>query len=88
MAVEQLLRLADNHGVARVTITQESTLAGATLQDVQFPAKDLSLLGIERGEKLVSSPGPDRQIEEGDALVVFGRLKAIEDFFRKTAAVT
>jgi hypothetical protein len=88
IAIEQLLRLADSHGVARVTITQESTLAGATLQDVQFPTKDFSLLGIERGERLVSSPGADRQIEEGDALVVFGKLKIIEDFFRKTASVS
>jgi len=85
-AVEQLLRLAAGHGVARVTVTRKSPLAGAALQDVEFPTKDISILGLERGAKLMSSPTPDKQIQEGDALIVFGRLSTIEQFFTKTAA--
>jgi TrkA-C domain len=85
-AVEQLLRLTAGHGVARVTITRKSPLAGVALQDIELPAKDVSVLGIERGAKLISSPTPDKRIEEGDALIVFGRLNTIEEFFRKTYA--
>jgi uncharacterized protein with PhoU and TrkA domain len=39
--------------------------------------------GIERGNRWISLPGPQEIIDEGDRLIIYGRVPAIQDMLKK-----
>lgn len=59
-------------------------LVGKTIEELQLKNKyNIQLLVIKRKEEIISQIGPDTIIQEGDTIVVFGRLKDIKTVFVK-----
>jgi hypothetical protein len=83
IVVEHLLHLAEGYGTARAFITDRSALAGGTMGGLPSLAGGLTVVGIERKGEWIPNPGPDERIDDGDALIVFGKLREIDDFFKR-----
>lgn len=59
-------------------------LRGKTIEEIELKNKyNIQLLVIKRKEDIISQIGPNTIIQEGDTVVVFGRLKDIKTVFVK-----
>jgi CPA2 family monovalent cation:H+ antiporter-2 len=59
--------------VEEVTLTLQSPAVGRSLRELELRARTgVTILGIERGEHLVSNPSPDEALLAGDVLILFG----------------
>ncbi|MCK5306271.1 MAG: TrkA C-terminal domain-containing protein [Candidatus Omnitrophica bacterium] len=76
---DEVLRLAQNYGIAEITLTKESKNAGIKLKDANFREKDVLVLAIERNHKIIPAPGADDILMEGDTLICYGKLKKAEE---------
>jgi ribosomal protein S6--L-glutamate ligase len=68
------LGLSRGYGVAELPVKRSSSLAGHTLRSCQLRERDVVVLNITRGRKVISNPAADATIEEGDTLLCFGKL--------------
>ncbi|KTG29302.1 cation:proton antiporter regulatory subunit [Haloferax profundi] len=73
--------LGDNTLLEWVEVGADSDVAGKTLgaSDLR-QATGASVIAIERGDEVITSPGGDAMIEAGDTLVVIGPRAACRDF--------
>ncbi len=66
--------------LAVITIQEDSLLIGKTLSESRFgPALGLNILRVQRLEGTRVVPVPELIIEEGDRLLVLGRIEALEE---------
>ncbi|MCO8266850.1 cation:proton antiporter regulatory subunit [Haloferax prahovense] len=64
-----------------VEVGADSEIAGKTLGESDLrQATGASVIAIERGDEVVTSPGGDAMVEAGDTLVVIGPKAACRDF--------
>ena len=62
----------------KVTIAEDSPEAGQTLADLHYRAKhNVTVVGICRGDRKITSPGPDERLSPGDELVVIGTASTV-----------
>jgi TrkA domain protein len=63
------------------TVEPDSSLAGTPLAKSRVREQsDVLIVAIQRGDEIISSPGPETVVEAGDTLVVIGTHDAILDF--------
>ncbi|APE94818.1 cation:proton antiporter regulatory subunit [Halodesulfurarchaeum formicicum] len=63
------------------TVTPDSELAGCSLGESAIrEGSDVLVVAIQRGEEIITSPGPDTTVEPGDVLVVIGTQSQVLDF--------
>ncbi|ELK54055.1 MULTISPECIES: cation:proton antiporter regulatory subunit [Haloferax] len=73
--------LGDNTLIEWVEVGANSDIAGKTLGESDLrQATGASVIAIERGDEVVTSPGGDAMVEAGDTLVVIGPKTACRDF--------
>ncbi|MBD3263673.1 MAG: hypothetical protein GF375_01045 [Candidatus Omnitrophica bacterium] len=84
-ALEELFHLPKGYGVAQLTISGSSKEKGLTLAEAGFNKKNILILSIERGDKLISFPHADDIIEEGDKLLCYGLIKNIKLYVKRPA---
>ncbi len=70
----QRLRLASGFGIAELSVTEESLLAGRKLRDSNLSARGINVLHISRCDRVLPNPGGDADIELGDVLLCYGNL--------------
>ena len=73
--VRQRLAVSTGYGVAEIAVMSGSDMVGKTLQDSGLPEKDVQVLTLHRGTKVVPNPGGSKVLEDGDRLLCFGRLE-------------
>ena len=73
--VRQRLAVSTGYGVAEIAVMSGSDMVGKTLQDSGLPEKDVQVLTLHRGTKVVPNPGGSKALEDGDRLLCFGRLE-------------
>ena len=62
----------------KLVIAEDSPEAGRTLADLQYRAKhNVTVVGISRGDRKITSPGPDETLRPGDELIVVGTAGAV-----------
>ena len=61
---------------AELQVDQIDGAAGRTCGDLMANA-GATLLGIRRGSEVVAGPPPDRRLERGDTVMLFGNERAI-----------
>jgi len=77
-AVEEILRIAKDYGIAEVAIRDNSLDLGKTLLESSFREKDILILAIERKNEVIPAPKAQDTIQLGDTLICYGKLDNIE----------
>jgi ribosomal protein S6--L-glutamate ligase len=72
--VRQRLTVSRGYGVAELPMPRGSAFVGKTIADCGFRARDISVLLIRRGTKVINNPFSSRTINAGDKLLCFGKL--------------
>ena len=78
-SIEEVLRLAQDYGVAQITLTENSKNAGLLLKDSDFRDKDILILAIERDNKILPAPRANDILKEKDILICYGKLKNMQE---------
>lgn len=79
-----LLRLSGRYRVAELEIRGEDWIAGRTLGEARLWEEGLLVLGITRPDgNYLGTPSVESQVCEGDVLVLYGRVEAIEGLDRR-----
>lgn len=75
--VEELLHLTEGYGLVRVQLTSGSPLVGQTIAATGIPEKGFRILGIERDGDWIAAPRSMQELQQGDHIVVYGRLSEL-----------
>ena len=77
--VRQRLTVSTGYGVAELYIGDGSDLVGRTLATSGLRERDVTVLTLTRGTRVVPNPKGNRELEAGDRMLCFGRLEAMRD---------
>ncbi|MBD3296811.1 MAG: potassium transporter TrkA [Candidatus Omnitrophica bacterium] len=80
--VEEILRLAEGFGIAEVTLNETCADIGHTLFDSSFRQKEILILAIERGTRVIPAPHANDRLELNDTLICYGKLANIAKISR------
>ena len=83
--MEDLVHIAEEYGLAQVTVSAESNLVGRSLVDINSDENPFWIVGIKRGKQWISLPHSTEIIETSDKLVVYGDLDYLRNFFMESA---
>ena len=76
--IRQRLTVSTGYGVSELHIREGSPLVGQTL-DEGLKDRDIKVLTLNRGHKVIPNPRGDREMEGDDRLLCFGKLEAMRD---------
>jgi hypothetical protein len=75
-----LLHLSGDYSVTELVISNDHWLAGRRLADTRLSDEGVTVLGIQRrGNEYRGVPRGESEIEDGDRLILYGRVPAIEE---------
>ncbi len=70
----------DRFAIAEISLAENSRLAGRSLADLGFRQKyGVTMIGIRRGEKQISTIDPSEQLLAGDTLIIIGKSGTVEE---------
>lgn len=79
--IDELLHITEGYGVARVQLLANSPLVGRKISEINDGLEHSFVLGIERNKEWLSAPRLGIMLNEGDYLVVYGKLEDLADHF-------
>jgi ribosomal protein S6--L-glutamate ligase len=83
--IRQRLTVSKGYGVNEIYVPEGSDFVGKKLSDIDLSEKDLNVLTLYRGNKVIPNPRSDRVLEPGDKLLCFGKLESMRGLVpRKT----
>ncbi len=71
--VRQRLAVSTGYGVAEIAVMSGSDMVGQALQDSGLWEKDIQVLTLHRGTRVVPNPSGQKVLEDGDRLLCFGK---------------
>jgi ribosomal protein S6--L-glutamate ligase len=77
--IRQRLTVSRGYGVAELLIPEGFALVGQTISDSGLRERDIVVLTLNRGTRVISNPRGSRELEAGDRLLCYGRLEAMRD---------
>ena len=77
--IRQRLTVSSGYGVADIHIPSGSALIGSTLADTKLRDKDVVVLTLKRGGKIISNPKSNRIIEADDSLLCYGKAENMKN---------
>lgn len=77
--IRQRLTVSRGYDVAELLIPEGSEFVGKTIGDSGLNERDINVLSLHRGGKVVPNPKSHRQLESGDRLLCFGKVSAMRD---------
>ena len=77
--VRQRLTVSRGYGVAELHVPDGSELVGKSIVDSGLRERDLVVLNLHRGTRVISNPKGSRELEAGDRLLCYGQLEAMRD---------
>ncbi|WP_350145549.1 TrkA C-terminal domain-containing protein [Pyruvatibacter sp.] len=77
--VRQRLTVSKGYGVAEIHIHESNWFVGRTLAESGLFERDIAVLTLNRGAKVISNPKGSRELEANDRLLCYGRLEAMRD---------
>ncbi|MEZ5569839.1 MAG: TrkA C-terminal domain-containing protein [Halioglobus sp.] len=75
--VRQRLTVSKGYGVSEIYVPEGSNFVGQTITQTGLAEKDINVLTLYRGAKIIPNPRKDRILEAGDKLLCFGKLEAM-----------
>lgn len=77
--IRQRLTVSIGYGVAELAVHEASDLVGKTLASSGLRDRDITVLTLTRGTRVIPNPRDTRVLEPGDRLLCFGKLEAMKD---------
>lgn len=75
--VRQRLTVSKGYGVSEIYIPEGSEFVGQSIRETQLAEKDINVLTLYRGAKVIPNPRADRVLEPEDKLLCFGKLESM-----------
>lgn len=75
--IRQRLTVSKGYGVSEIYVPEGSHFVGKKLSDIDLSEKDLNVLTLYRGNKVIPNPKPSRELEPEDKLLCFGKLESM-----------
>ncbi len=75
--IRQRLTVSKGYGVSEIYVPDGSDYVGKAIHDVDLSAKDLNVLTLYRGNKVIPNPKSDRILEPEDKLLCFGKMESM-----------
>jgi ribosomal protein S6--L-glutamate ligase len=77
--VRQRLTVSTGYGVAELYVREGADIVGKTITESGLRERDISVLTLVRGSKVIPNPRSDRTLEADDRLLCFGKLESMRD---------
>ena len=81
--IRQRLTVSRGYGVTELTIPDGSTYIGKRIDEAGFDEKDINVLTLTRGTKVIPNPKRSRVLEENDRILCFGKLEFMKELIPK-----
>lgn len=75
--IRQRLTVSKGYGVSELYIPEGSNFVGVTIKESMLSEKDINVLTLYRGNKVIPNPRSDRVLEPDDKLLCFGKLDSM-----------
>ncbi|GAB5412653.1 MAG: RimK family alpha-L-glutamate ligase [Congregibacter sp.] len=75
--VRQRLTVSKGYGVSEIYVPDGSEFVGQTIRETELAEKDINVLTLYRGSKVIPNPRADRVLEPEDKLLCFGKLESM-----------
>jgi len=75
--IRQRLTVSKGYGVNEIYVPEGSEYVGRQLSDIDLSEKDLNVLTLYRGNKVIPNPKMNRVLEAEDKLLCFGKLESM-----------
>lgn len=79
--MEDLLHLMEGYGLVKGIIEEGSPLIGNTVHDLGTHKGNIRILGIERKDDWMPTPGDDEKVQDGDRLIIYGNMAELKKIF-------
>ena len=83
--IRQRLAVSKGYGVSELFIPVGSSFTGRTIRDSMTVEKDINVLTLYRGNKVIPNPRLDRTLEAEDRLLCFGKRESMRTMMSKKA---
>jgi ribosomal protein S6--L-glutamate ligase len=77
--LRQRLTVSSGYGVTEIHIPDGSEFVGKTISESGLREKDIVVLTLHRGTKVIPNPRTQRELLPGDRLLCFGKLELMRD---------
>ncbi|TXS91249.1 RimK family alpha-L-glutamate ligase [Parahaliea maris] len=77
--VRQRLTVSKGYGVSEIYMPEGSRYVGQSIEKTGLLERDINVLTLYRGSKVIPNPRRDRELEAGDKLLCFGKLEAMRE---------
>ncbi len=77
--LRQRLTVSKGYGVTEIYVPEGSNFVGRSIRDSDLPEKEINVLTLYRGNKVIPNPRADRVLESHDKLLCFGKLELMRD---------
>ena len=77
--IRQRLTVSTGYGVAELQVHAGSELVGRTIADSGLSERDITVLTLNRGTRVIPNPRASRVLEDDDRLLCFGKLESMRD---------
>ena len=81
--IRQRLTVSRGYGVTELTLPDGSTYIGKRIDEAGFDEKDINVLTLTRGTKVIPNPKRSRVLEENDRILCFGKLEYMKELVPK-----
>ena len=75
--IRQRLTVSKGYGVSEIYIPEGAKFIGETIKEITDVEKDINVLTLYRGNKVIPNPRTDRVIQADDKLLCFGKLESM-----------
>lgn len=75
--IRQRLTISKGYGVSEIYVPEGSNFVGISITDTKLSEKDINVLTLYRGNKVIPNPRDDRILEAEDKLLCYGKLEAM-----------
>lgn len=75
--VRQRLTVSKGYGVSEIFVPEGSKFVGVAICDTDLSEKDINVLTLYRGKKVIPNPKASRILEANDKLLCFGKLESM-----------
>ncbi len=77
VSFEELIVSTGGYGVSNIKMCPGNAVIDKTLMEAALRQQDITVLAIERDQKVIPNPAPDMKICAEDHLICFGQLERI-----------
>lgn len=75
--IRQRLTVSKGYGVTEIYVPEGSNFVGVSVKDTNLSERDINVLTLYRGNKVIPNPRSDRVLEAEDKLLCFGKLESM-----------